>query len=65
MGEVELCLVEAAMEFWVRGVLLLVEDGAHSEEMGFVYWRYGISSRRLGGGCHDGGARDGGCGGGV
>lgn len=37
MGDVELCLGEAAMEFWVRGVLLLVEDGAHSEEVGFAY----------------------------
>lgn len=63
MGEVELRLGEAAMEFWVKGVLLLVEDGAHSEEVGFVYWRCGISSRRLGGGCDDGGARDGGGGG--
>lgn len=40
VGEVERCVGQAVVEFLVRGVLLLVEDSADSQEVGFVYWCY-------------------------
>lgn len=37
MSEVERSFLEAVMEFVVCRMLLLIEDGAHSEQMDFIY----------------------------
>lgn len=38
VGKIELCFGEIGVESCNRGVLLLVENRANSEEVGFINW---------------------------